>query len=417
MIRFPLWGEENPAAAPRRGAAAMGVDSSGDENTLPSMGLKLEQFEAVLLDLDGTIYHEEHALPGAVELIEKLRGMGKPFACLTNSTMSPEGISRRLRRMGVGLDPGDIYSAAAASADYVLKHFAGQRVFNLASEGMHDLLHGKVRWVEEPDEGCDVVVVGTPKGHYSSGDRPRTAMLMLRGGAAMVGLCADRVYPSPRGLEFGVGAAAAMLEYASGVKPVFCGKPEALFFKELCRRMGVEPGRCVLIGDNLESDVAGAKGVGMQTVLVLTGVSGRGDVEKLPTSAAAGGGGGGFEGFPLNGFEGTQENGGKQMSFRQRKSNRDAELREWRAWLDANQSALHRAGLPPSVTMSPSHWDDFLQNGYLEWHPESQDGFSLDRMADEQMAELLSVLEIAARTHPKFAEGPMAGWVRVRLRR
>jgi 4-nitrophenyl phosphatase len=249
------------------------------------MGLQLEQFEAVLLDLDGTIYHEEHALPGAVELIAKLRGKGKAFACLTNSTASPEGISQRLRRMGITLDPGDIYSAAAASADYVSKHFAGQRVFNLASEGMHDLLHGKVRWVEEPREGCDVVVVGTPSSHYAGLERARTAMIMLRGGAAMVGLCADRVYPSPRGLEFGVGAATAMLEYASGVKPVFCGKPEALFFKVLCQRMGVSPQRCVLIGDNLESDVAGAKKVGMQTVLVLTGVSGRGDVERLAAEA------------------------------------------------------------------------------------------------------------------------------------
>jgi HAD superfamily hydrolase (TIGR01450 family) len=246
------------------------------------MSVDWDQFEAVLLDLDGTIYHEEHALPGAVELIEKLRAMGKPFACLTNSTMSPEGISARLRRMGVMLEPEDIYSAAAASADYVLKHFAGQRVFNLASEGMHDLLHGKVHWVEEPREGCDCVVVGTPNSHYSSGDRPRTAMVMLRGGAAMVGLCADRVYPSPRGLEFGVGAAAAMLEYASGVKPVYCGKPEALFFRVLCQRLGVRPERCVLIGDNLESDVAGAKSVGMQALLVLTGVSGRADVERLP---------------------------------------------------------------------------------------------------------------------------------------
>jgi 4-nitrophenyl phosphatase len=250
------------------------------------MSLDLETFEAVLLDLDGTIYHEEHVLPGAVELIAKLRQMAKPFACLTNSTMSPEGISQRLRRMGVGLGPEDIYSAAAAAADYVLKNFAGQRVFNLASEGMHDLLHGKVQWVEEPGEGCDAVVVGTPNSHYSGMERARTAMLMLRGGegggAAMVALCADRVYPSPRGLEFGVGAAAAMLQYASGAKPVYCGKPEPTFFIELCRRMGVKPQRCVLIGDNLESDVAGAKSVGMQAVLVLTGVSSRADVAKLP---------------------------------------------------------------------------------------------------------------------------------------
>jgi NagD protein len=74
----------------------------------------------------------------------------------------------------------------------------------------------------------------------------------------------------------------AMLSYASGAAPVFCGKPEAFFFRELCRRLGVSPGRAVLIGDNLESDIAGAKGVGMTAGLVLTGVSTRADVERAP---------------------------------------------------------------------------------------------------------------------------------------
>jgi NagD protein len=99
-----------------------------------------------------------------------------------------------------------------------------------------------------------------------------------------VGICADRVYPSPRGLEFGVGAMCAMLSYASGATPAFCGKPEAFFFGELCRRLGVNPERAVLIGDNLESDIAGAKGVGMTAGLVLTGVSTRADVNRLPAN-------------------------------------------------------------------------------------------------------------------------------------
>ena len=105
-------------------------------------------------------------------------------------------------------------------------------------------------------------------------------MLLLRKGAALAAICADRVYPSPRGLEFGVGAMAAMLAYAVDVRPIFCGKPEKLFFNELCHRLGVRPDRCVLIGDNLESDIAGAKGVGMKTILTLTGVATR----KTPPS-------------------------------------------------------------------------------------------------------------------------------------
>ena len=143
------------------------------------------------------------------------------------------------------------------------------------------MLDGKVHWVQSASEPCDAVICGVPLNVFATDERQRTAMLLMRKGATLVAICADRVYPSPRGLEFGVGAFAAMFAYAAGVKPVFCGKPEALFFQELCRRLGVRPEHCVLVGDNLESDIAGAAGVGMHTILTLTGVATRADVERL----------------------------------------------------------------------------------------------------------------------------------------
>jgi len=117
---------------------------------------------------------------------------------------------------------------------------------------------------------------------YATEERLRAALVQLRKGAQLVAICADRVYPSPRGLELGVGAFAAMFAYAANTTPVYCGKPEPLFFRELCRRLGVRPEKCVLVGDNLESDIAGAKGVGMHTILTLTGVATRADAEKAP---------------------------------------------------------------------------------------------------------------------------------------
>ena len=281
------------------------------------MAFNFDPFDAVLLDLDGTVYHEDHALPGAVALIRRLQAEGRRYACLTNSTSNPERLTLRLRRMGVEVDPAHIYTAAAAACDYVMERFAAQSppplsaratqpattngagaaassvtpsplhpftpsVFNLSTEGVHEMLDGRVRWVNRDDERCDAVICGVPLNVFATPDRQRTAMLLLRRGAALVGICADRIYPSPRGLEFGVGAMSAMLGYAAGVTPVFCGKPEPFFFRELCRRMGVEPARCVLFGDNLESDIAGARGVGMRTVLVLTGITTRADVEALP---------------------------------------------------------------------------------------------------------------------------------------
>jgi 4-nitrophenyl phosphatase len=248
--------------------------------------LDLRQYQAVLLDLDGTVYHEDHALPGAVELIRRLQEHGRKYACLTNSTMDPTRIAARLSQMGVEVDPEHIYPAAAAAADYAMAHFSDSRsgeprVINLATEGIRDLLDGKVQWVESENEQCDAVISGVPLNVYATNERQRIAMLLLRQGAALVAICADRIYPSPRGLEFGVGALAAMLAYAAAVEPIYCGKPEKLFFQELCHRLKVDPTKCVLIGDNPESDISGGKAVGMRTILTLCGITTRESVERL----------------------------------------------------------------------------------------------------------------------------------------
>jgi 4-nitrophenyl phosphatase len=241
----------------------------------------LDKYDAILLDLDGTVYYEEHALPGAVELIRKLQAEGRTYACLTNSTTSPQQLSARLERMGVTVDASHIYTAAAATCDYVLQRFGERpRIFNLSTDGVHDMLDGRVRWVNRADEPCDAVICGAPLNVYATEDRQRTALVLLRSSAALVAICADRVYPSPRGIEFGVGATAAMFAYAANVTPTFCGKPEQIFFTELCRRLEVRPERCVLVGDNLESDIAGAKGVGMSTILTLSGIGTREDLKR-----------------------------------------------------------------------------------------------------------------------------------------
>lgn len=293
----------------------------GRPTTLPPVPFDFDAFDAVLLDLDGTIYFEEHALPGAVELIRRFQAEGRKYACLTNSTSNPERIAARLGRMGVGVDPAHIYTAAAAACDYVMERFGGQsgsgggvegwgggvnsdgpvpysttpplhhptpssrpRVFNLSTEGVNDMLDGKVEWVHDEKSPCDAVICGVPVNVYATDDRQRVAMILLRKGATLVAICADRIYPSPRGMEFGVGAMGAMMAYAANVTPVYTGKPERFFFEELCRRLDVNPSRCVLVGDNLESDIAGAKGVGMRAVLVLTGVSAAEDAARLPAS-------------------------------------------------------------------------------------------------------------------------------------
>src|ERR1700722_6086241 len=180
----------------------------------------------------------------------------------------------RLEKMGVQLDTDQIYTAAAAAADYVVEHFkrAGGRlrIYNLATEGIQEMLEGLVDWIRTDAEPCDAVIIGSPVSLYATEERQRTALRLLRKGAKAVGICADRVYPSPRGLEFGSGALSGMLGYAAAVEPVFCVKPEKIFFDELCGRLNVASEWCVLIGDNVEADIIGAKTLGMRTILTLT---------------------------------------------------------------------------------------------------------------------------------------------------
>ena len=250
------------------------------------MPFDFSPYDAVLLDLDCTLYHEEHVLPGAADLVRRIQREGRKYACLTNSTTSPQRLRDRLSRMGIDMPADNIYTAAAAAADYVIEHCRAPgrppNVFNLATEGLEEMLDGRVTWVNSPDQPCDAVISGAPANVFATPDRQRLALYLLRSGAKLIGVCADRVYPSPRGLELGSGALTHMVAYAANVAATFTGKPERIFFEELCRRLGARPQHCILVGDNLESDIAGAKQFGMATILTLTGVTRAEDVPNIP---------------------------------------------------------------------------------------------------------------------------------------
>ncbi|HZZ45217.1 MAG TPA: HAD-IIA family hydrolase [Tepidisphaeraceae bacterium] len=246
------------------------------------MTYDLSKFAAVFLDLDGTVFQEEHPLPGAANLVRHFNASGRKYACLTNHTFSARRIAQRLARIQIPIDAQHIYTAGDAAADYVMTRFGPRpRVYNLATESFEESLEGRVDWVNHATDPCDVVVNGSPICVYSTPDRQHVALELLKRGATLLGMCADRIYPSARGLEIGVGALSVMLGYAANVTPVFTGKPQPVFFRALCDRLQVDPKDCVLIGDNLESDIAGAKSVGMTALLTLTGVTKQEDLRHV----------------------------------------------------------------------------------------------------------------------------------------
>ena len=243
--------------------------------------IDLAAFGAVLLDLDGTIWHEEVALPGAIELIAHLQARRQPFAFVSNSGLSPAALLARLGRMGATVRVEQIYSAASAACDYVRGHHPpGVRVFSVAGDACNELLAGHATFISADDPApADVVMSASLINRNATIPRFQIALRHLLRGAKLVALCNDRRYPTPRGEEIGAGGVAAMLAAAADVTPISCGKPGRLFFEELCAHLNVRPDRCVLIGDNLESDVAGARPLGIKTILPLTGVTTRQHLE------------------------------------------------------------------------------------------------------------------------------------------
>ena len=244
--------------------------------TLAIVKIDLSPFDAVLIDLDGTIWHEEVPLPGAIDLIALLQERRQTFAFVTNSGLSPKRLRERLNRMGAAVEDSHFYSAASASCDYVREHFPkGTRVFSVAGSACEELLSDHVEWIQDDRSDCGVVMSASLANRNATSERFQFAIRHILRGAAHVALCADRAYPTPRGFEIGSGAVAAMLAFAAGHQPIYCGKPQRVFFDELCHHLGVSPSRCVLIGDNLEADVAGAKQMDMKSIVPLTGLTTR----------------------------------------------------------------------------------------------------------------------------------------------
>ena len=248
------------------------------------MTLDPRDYDAVLLDLDGTVWSEDFALPGAIELIDALQTRGQRFAFISNNDHPPSRLMRRFAAMGASVDPAIVYTAARAACEHVRGQYSrGTRVFDLAGSAAAELLGDHVELID--DGPCDVVLSAS-LGHPNAGvDRLQRALRHLLNSAALISFSADRRYPTPDGAEIGGGGVATMLAYAAGVTPTFCGKPERVFFATLCRTLGVEPSRCVIVGDNLESDVAGGRRMGMATILPLTGITTRAHLATLDPAA------------------------------------------------------------------------------------------------------------------------------------
>lgn len=234
-----------------------------------------ERFDAFLLDLDGVVYVGDRPLPGAVEALARLRALGRAVRFITNDPIpSRAEVAERLRSLGVAADPGEVVSAGWATARWLAE--AGvRRAFVLGSAGLRAEV--EAAGVAAVDEEPEAVVVGAdPALTFAEVAR---ACLWIRRGARFVATNPDLTFPTPWGPLPATGAIVRAVEAATGARPTVIGKPEPHLFR--LALAGLPPGsRAVMVGDNPDTDVLGARRAGIPAILV------RGDAGASPPDDA-----------------------------------------------------------------------------------------------------------------------------------
>jgi HAD superfamily hydrolase (TIGR01450 family) len=233
----------------------------------------LGDYAAYLFDVDGTLLYPERAVPGAADALRSLRARGRSVLAVTNnSSLSRHDLGERFRAFGLPLEDVEVFSALAATAQYIAHHSPGARVHVFGNPGLRVEIEGR-GLVATDDVDVDYVVVGTHRGiDY---ERLTLAMRALLHGARFVAVNVDRMYVGEDGgLIPASGVFVAGLERAVGRGPdVVIGKPSVTLLHEAADSIGKPPAECLFVGDNPESDVVGAHAAGMDALLVLSGVA------------------------------------------------------------------------------------------------------------------------------------------------
>jgi HAD superfamily hydrolase (TIGR01458 family) len=224
---------------------------------------------AILLDIDGVLHVSGEAIPGAADAVQRLRESGHRLRFVTNTTTrSKPKLAQELRRQGIEVDDAEVQTAA----DAAVRALQGKRVLALTMQALVADLEG----LELVGESADAVLLG------GADETPETNLVFsymnlarafgeLEMGAALYCLHKNRWWQTTRGAMLDSGAFVAGLEYAAQMEAVVLGKPSRAYFEAACEALDADPQMTWMVGDDLESDVVGAKGVGMKAVLVRTG--------------------------------------------------------------------------------------------------------------------------------------------------
>lgn len=233
----------------------------------------LKKCRTFLFDLDGTIYCGSKPMPGAAQLLSALRARGCAVRFVSNNSSHAVGFVReKLKRMGIESEIEDIITPLSTSGAFIRGAFGKSRVFVLGTRALASSVTGAGHQLAEGSGRCDAVVIGRDiEITYQKIER---ACIFLQRGAACVVCNSDSTHPGESGyLVPETGAFYAMVKTVC--KPgvwLEIGKPDPFLFT--CAMAGASPESCVMVGDNIDTDIAGAQRAGCRTVLLKGPLSG-----------------------------------------------------------------------------------------------------------------------------------------------
>ena len=235
--------------------------------------------ESWLTDMDGVLMHEGVPVPGADAFIKKLRESGRPFLVLTNNSIyTPRDLNARLSRIGLQVPSENIWTSALATAKFLERQHPGGTAYTIGEAGLTTALHDSGYVLTDTDP--DFVILGETRTY--SFEALTKAIRLINGGARFIATNPDNTGPSNEGVLPATGSVAALITKATGKEPYFIGKPNPLMMRTGLNAIGAHSETSAMIGDRMDTDVLAGLEAGMETFLVLTGLTTRTDVDRYP---------------------------------------------------------------------------------------------------------------------------------------
>jgi NagD protein len=235
--------------------------------------------ECWLTDMDGVLIHEGQMIPGANEFIDRLTSSGKRFLVLTNNSIyTPRDLRARLLVTGLDIPEHAIWTSALATAKFLDSQKPEGTAFVIGEAGLLTALH-EIGYVLT-DADPDYMVLGETRTY--SFETITKAIRLVESGSRFIATNPDPTGPSLEGSLPACGSVAALITKATGVDPYFVGKPNPLMMRSALNRLEAHSENTIMIGDRMDTDVVSGIEAGLETVLVLTGVTRAEEVNRFP---------------------------------------------------------------------------------------------------------------------------------------